>query len=860
MTNSLHALTLVMVTSILLSACNDSNHKPTNVLITHDSDMDKAQGIWHKKAYGEVIGIDNGRVKRYEFNTTTCSLVWDTSYQGMIQEHIDSLELKNQSLLAITEKGRPIADTFTKIAELPASCKNPLTAEQTTTPTKVFEYFWHTFNDYYAFFDLRKVDWQKQYEIHAPLIHDGMSDETLFAVLSNMVSPLQDAHISVDSDFKSFTTFKPAPMLRSAEAVAKSDLQSGVEPDTEKVVWHMLKEAEQITTNYVTEQSFKSFPTEGDSKTLLWGITPDNVGILVINNMAKFHKNPEASEVQHLQAAETIIDAILAELKGTDGLIIDIRHNLGGDLFIAQAIANRFADSDQLVAKWQAKNRSGLGYATTLSLSRHMNAYTKPVYLLTSQLTMSAGEALGLMMKQLPQVTHVGEQTQGIFSAATGFRLPNGWVISLSNEVFSNASGENFEQRGLQPDRTIPAFSSLDYQLQRFQTYDYALKAMGKETLVQLDVTEFEKQAKQLITQAGLPGLAVAVVKNGQVKYAKGFGIADEQNTPVSANTPFYLASVSKTLVGATLAHAVSHKTIALDDEVAPLLPFDIDEGAAPQATITFRQLITHTSGIMDRDSTYLCSYYQHESKKNMSDVFQLPLACNDEITPDLPLFLKDYLNHSGRYYTKSNFTSYYGFATGTVYSYSNIATALAAFALERKSQTPFVELVKNYLFTPLQMNNSSWAIGKPAANVATRFKYNLKTAEPYALPSYGAITYADGSAISSVNDLARFLIASLNKGKINQQQMLPESAVTAMLSPQTKLPVPSRDIGYFWQLDGSYIHHDGSDPGVMSQIIGDLNSKNGIVLLSNGDDTHAPHDKAFKAIQHLALQLAHSN
>jgi hypothetical protein len=79
------------------------------------------------------------------------------------------------------------------------------------------------------------------------------------------------------------------------------------------------------------------------------------------------------------------------------------------------------------------------------------------------------------------------------------------------------------------------------------------------------------------------------------------------------------------------------------------------------------------------------------------------------------------------------------------------------------------------------------------------------------------------------------------------------------MLSPQTDTPVPSRDIGYFWELDGDLIHHDGSDPGVMSQMIGDVRHNNGIVLLSNGDDNHEAHEEAMAIIQQLALQLAYA-
>ncbi|PCK33075.1 serine hydrolase domain-containing protein [Pseudoalteromonas piscicida] len=215
-------------------------------------------------------------------------------------------------------------------------------------------------------------------------------------------------------------------------------------------------------------------------------------------------------------------------------------------------------------------------------------------------------------------------------------------------------------------------------------------------------------------------------------------------------------------------------------------------------------------------------------------------------------------MSASGKY-QEVNFTSQYGYKTNEVYVYSNIATALAAYALEVKSQQPFTLLAQNYIFTPLSMLNSHWGVGKTAGNVATRFVYSTDDEQLFAMPDYGAITYPDGSAISTANDLAIYLIASMNGGKVDGQQRLSKDAVEDMLSPQTDVPVPSRDIGYFWELDGNWIHHDGSDPGVMSQMIGDIETKNGVILLSNGDDNHEPHSEAFVMIQQLALQLANS-
>ncbi|WP_440053921.1 serine hydrolase [Pseudoalteromonas sp. T1lg65] len=844
-----NTLALAISASLVLSGCNnDSDNRPP---------IEKAEGTWHQVGYGKLLVIDENRVKTLEFNSNHCILTGDFSHLETKERFPDIVRFGD--ILWIKEQGSTTNTEFVTKARKPEQCNSPLTIGDHTTPTDVFEYFWHAFNDYYAFFELRGVDWKTQRQVFRPLITDDMSDEALFDVLSEMVAPLQDAHVSIKAGDSEFFTMKPSPILRSAEGEAKSYLRFGYDVDTMEVVEEFFEDYEETAASYITEQSYKSFPEGDDLKTLIWGKTEDNIGIIVINNMAEYANDPEASESAQLAAAKARFDAIMQELQDTDGMIIDIRNNLGGDDVISMAIANHFNAKEIIAFQKQAVSKSGKSIAQQHKLPANANAYTKPVYLLTSQITVSAAEVFAMAMKQLPHVTQVGEETSGAFSDILSFRLPNGWEIGLSNEVYRNAQGEAFEKVGFQPDVVIPAYTSLETDLQRFATYDYALKQLGKQTYPSIDIVTFEHQVNDLMAQSGLPGLAVAVIQNGKLKYSNGFGSADEKNTPVTANTPFYLASVSKTMVGATLAHAVEDKLINLDEPIAPILPFTLKAISAQDTPITFAHLVTHTSGIVDASPAYTCSYYLHETQQNMNDALLGSNLCDEQINPDLGTYLRDYLSESGRNYQEINFTSQYDYETGEIYVYSNIATALAAYALEIKAQKPFTTLVDDYIFAPLAMQNSYWGVGKTADNVATRFVYSPDDEQLLAMPDYGAITYPDGSAISTVNDLAKYLIASMNEGKLGGHQLLSKAAVSDMLSPQTEVPVPSRDIGYFWELDGSLIHHDGSDPGVISQMIGDTKTKNGVILLSNGDDNHDPHYEAFVIIQQLALQLANT-
>jgi carboxyl-terminal processing protease len=77
---------------------------------------------------------------------------------------------------------------------------------------------------------------------------------------------------------------------------------------------------------------------------------------------------------------------------------------------------------------------------------------------MTSNVTVSAAEILTLAMRALPNVTHVGETTRGSLSDMLAKRLPNGWSVTLSNEVYLDAHGKGWEGAGIAPSLAIPVF------------------------------------------------------------------------------------------------------------------------------------------------------------------------------------------------------------------------------------------------------------------------------------------------------------------------------------------------------------------------------------------------------------------
>jgi C-terminal processing protease CtpA/Prc len=157
-----------------------------------------------------------------------------------------------------------------------------------------------------------------------------------------------------------------------------------------------------------------------------------------------------------------VIDDILQQFKDTDGLIINVRGNHGGEGFNAEIVADRFADQKRLCMKYCKKDGPGKndfsGWIDHYVEPKGGYQYLKPVVVLTSRETMSAAEYFVMAMKVLPHVTIVGDTTGGGFGDPMFRELPNGWTYRLSTEIAVTADGYVIEGKGIPPD--IPVLTT----------------------------------------------------------------------------------------------------------------------------------------------------------------------------------------------------------------------------------------------------------------------------------------------------------------------------------------------------------------------------------------------------------------
>lgn len=265
-----------------------------------------------------------------------------------------------------------------------------------------------------------------------------------------------------------------------------------------------------------------------------------------------------------------------------------------------------------------------------------------------------------------------------------------------------------------------------------------------------------------------IPGAVVVVVKDGQFVTARGFGYADlDKRTPVDPNkTLFRPGSVSKLVTWTAVMQQVEQGKLDLDKDINTYLDFKIPpfEGQP----ITLRQIMTHTAGFEETSKDIIFYDTKHLTK------------------------LGDYLKR----YVPARI-----YAPGTTPAYSNWATALAAYMVERVSGQSFDDYVDQHIFAPIGMRDSSFRQPLP---VQLKAQMSVGYQKPGAKPKgYELIGPAPAGSLAATGaDMGRFMIAHLANGQGLLQPATAEMMHNSPLdkvNPRSLFPGLNRmELGFF--------------------------------------------------------------
>jgi CubicO group peptidase (beta-lactamase class C family) len=259
-----------------------------------------------------------------------------------------------------------------------------------------------------------------------------------------------------------------------------------------------------------------------------------------------------------------------------------------------------------------------------------------------------------------------------------------------------------------------------------------------------------------------MAGAIVAVVQDGQVLLAKGYGDADvATKKPVVADqTLFRPGSISKVFTAIAVMQLVEQGKLDLDRDVNEYLDFAIPKTFAEP--VTLRRILTHTAGF-------------EEVLKNLF------VASAKEMRP-----LREYLINSMPARI---------FRPGTVPSYSNYGLALAGYIVERTSGEPFEKYIAAHILEPLRMEHSTFAQPLPPGLETAMSKGYVATAQ--AAKGFEFVQAAPAGSLSTTGtDMTRFMLALLADGTLDGVTILKPESIRAMETRQLDWPPAVRSIG----------------------------------------------------------------
>lgn len=281
-----------------------------------------------------------------------------------------------------------------------------------------FETAWNITNDQYPYFELKGINWTGLYNIYYPMAAESQGDE-IYNVLLEMFAHLEDGHMYIETEGgQQMIPWTPPRRLKDLYAFNTTVIAGYFDQE-------LLIDPEGIF-NYQ--------------------ILPENLGYL---NVVTFDGKYNFSAVND----------IFNYFKNTSGMIIDIRHNYGGDIHNVDKVVGYFLKRPILRNAYYFKDEQ-LEIDSIYPIGSY--TYLKPSVLLINGVSYSASEITSEIMKQIDHVTLIGDTTGGgslgyLNKTYNGdFRLPSGKLFHIGNLDVRKYNGEPFETVGIIPDILIP--------------------------------------------------------------------------------------------------------------------------------------------------------------------------------------------------------------------------------------------------------------------------------------------------------------------------------------------------------------------------------------------------------------------
>jgi CubicO group peptidase (beta-lactamase class C family) len=339
-----------------------------------------------------------------------------------------------------------------------------------------------------------------------------------------------------------------------------------------------------------------------------------------------------------------------------------------------------------------------------------------------------------------------------------------------------------------------------------------AASAQGASTP---DLAAIDRYVEAQRRATRLPGLALGIVHGDRVVHLRGFGDADPSGRPVTPQTPFILASTTKSFTALAVMQLVEAGKVDLDAPVQHYLPWFHLADPAASARITVRHLLNQTSGLADPAASL--------TKGDGSDTaLEHAVRALGAVQPTHP--------------------------AGQAFRYSNMNYATLGLIVQTVAGQSYEDYMRQHVLGPLGMTNSSPSpVEARRHGLATGHRYWFGHPVAFQEP-YNRAAVPAGYLSASAEAMSHYLIAHLNAGRYQTARVLSPAGTAALHRPAAKLPgPPDRDIAYAmgWYVERangvSMLWHPGNAPSFHADIMLAPQDRWGVVVLANGHNWMSP-------------------
>ncbi|HSL72377.1 MAG TPA: serine hydrolase domain-containing protein [Longimicrobiales bacterium] len=330
---------------------------------------------------------------------------------------------------------------------------------------------------------------------------------------------------------------------------------------------------------------------------------------------------------------------------------------------------------------------------------------------------------------------------------------------------------------------------------------------------------QLRPEVERTMLEGKIPSATIALVSADRVLWSGAFGYSNlYTRSPATPNTVYLIGSTFKAMSTWALLQQMEAGKFKLDDPVNNYLTDFKVRGETAGRPVTFRHLLTHTSGL--------------------PVAFGPHLVWGETVPPSLPDYLRDSLKVVGPPLDSVR--------------YSNLAFSLVGYLVERFAGAPYKQQIQEKVWTPLQMTSTAFVpTPEMEERLAIPYVVDVRTGRNVATQRLKANVWPAGIVYGTVLNQANWLIANLNSGQFRGQRVIARETFDEMMRLQyPKLAEASEDFGgamtgygLVWRVTTRHgerlFAHSGSVPGYTALLVGNLDRKIGFAIMTNGNRAH---------------------